>query len=430
MASEPYTSSDDSIVPSTGHEPPSAGMPGAHQPERPRRKAWFVAGIVLLVLLASATAWWLMQRPVEAPAPKTKQAAKPSPATPPDTSTPVFATNVLVSGRQHIWEIAFLPDKDILFTERGGTVNLLKGGQASEVGRIADVRAQGEGGLMGLAIDPDFKKNRAIYTCYSSTANDIRIIRWRVAANMKSLQHDKDVVTGMPANTTTYPGRHSGCRLAFGPDGYLWAGTGDTAQGDIGIQKMSLGGKILRIDRDGKAAPGNMGQGFDARVYSYGHRNVQGLAFFPTAKNGVLGLSAEHGPREDDEVNELKKGNFGWAPPAAGYDEHVPMTDLNRFPDAIQAIWSSGSPTLAPSGAAILHGQAWKGWDGALAVAMLKTEHVKVLRLGDKNQVTQEEKLLDGVYGRLRAVVQGPDGSLYVGSSNGTDDKIIKITPQ
>jgi glucose/arabinose dehydrogenase len=217
--------------------------------------------------------------------------------------------------------------------------------------------------------------------------------------------------------------------LAFGPDGYLWAGTGDNARGDTSIQPKNLGGKILRVDRSGAAAPGNLGGDYDSRIYSYGHRNVQGLAFFPSAKNGVLGLSAEHGPTVDDEVNELRKGNFGWAPPAQGYDESVPMTDLTRFPDAISAIWSSGNPTQAPAGAAVIKGKQWKGWDGALAVAMLKGQHLKILRLDDKNKVIKEEKTLVDIYGRLRAVVQGPDGALYIGTSNGNDE-ILKLSPE
>ena len=106
------------------------------------------------------------------------------------------------------------------------------------------------------------------------------------------------------------------------------------------------------------------------------------------------------------------------------------MTDLASFPDAIPAIWATGNPTQAPSGAAIIRGKIWEGWNGALAVAFLKAEHMKILRLDENNQVTKEERILASDFGRLRSVVQGPDGSLYVGTSNGSNDKILKLTPK
>jgi glucose/arabinose dehydrogenase len=427
--------SEQTAPPSPGESvPPESpiGGPVEHPvppPNQSRRLKLIIFIAILILLLAGGLAWWLTQHNKE----KTEQAAKtstqPQPA-PVSTETPTYDTSVVLAGRQHVWEIAFLPTKEMIFTERGGAISMLKDGQVSELGRVPDVFVQGEGGLMGLAVDPNFKTSRNIFVCYNSTTGDIRVARWHVADDLKSLTSEKAVMTGMPGNTTTFPGRHSGCRLAFGPDQYLWVGTGDSAQGDNAIRPDSLGGKILRIDQEGTAAKGNLGGSFDARIYSYGHRNVQGLAFFPATKNGALGLSTEHGPTEDDEVNEIKPGNFGWAPEPAGYNEKIPMTDLTRFPDAHSAIWSSGTPTQAPSGATILHGQAWKGWDGALAMAMLKGQHLKILRTDTHNKVTKEEKIFEGTYGRLRAVTQGPDGSLYIGSSNGSDDKIIKVTPK
>ncbi|HSE61204.1 MAG TPA: PQQ-dependent sugar dehydrogenase, partial [Candidatus Saccharimonadales bacterium] len=235
-----------------------------------------------------------------------------------------------------------------------------------------------------------------------------------------------DIISDIPANQS---GRHSGCRLAFGPDGYLWVGTGDAAQGDTSIQPKNLGGKILRVDRDGKAAVGNLAAPFDPRIFSYGHRNVQGLAFFAKPQNGVLGVSVEHGSSVDDEVDLLKQGNFGWAPLPGGYIENIAMTDKTRFPEAIDAIWSSGSPTQAPSGAAFLHGSQWKAWDGRLAVAMLKAKHLKILTITVQNKITAEEKILDAQFGRLRTAAQGPDGNLYVSTDNGGDDQIIRVTP-
>lgn len=345
-----------------------------------------------------------------------------------DSATPQLAASVLVDDRIHVWDLAFLPDRSILFTERGGALSRLHEGRVTKIADMPDVASRGEGGLMGLALDPQYASNNFAYTCYNSTAGDVRVVRWKLAGTPLTISDRKDIITGMPAQES---GRHSGCRTVFGPDGYLWVGTGDAALGDSGQQPMNLGGKILRVDRDGRAAPGNLGGAFDARVYSYGHRNTQGLAFFPVEKRGTLGLSSEHGSSVDDEINELRRGNYGWAPPSAGYSEGgVPMTDTQRFPDAIGAIWSSGSPTQAPSGMAIVNGAAWKGWDGTAAVAMLKARHLKILRLDAANKVVREERALEGAYGRLRAVVQGPDGALYVTTDNGGGDKIVRIAPQ
>lgn len=346
--------------------------------------------------------------------------------------TPGFTHSVLVDGRDRPWDLKFLPGGELLFTERqAGRLNLYRDGQVSTVAQVNDsaFRSQAsEGGLLGLAVDPRFSDNRLLYLCYNSTAGDVRVTRFRLTETMAGLEQRRELVTGVTANPS---GRHSGCRLDFGPDGNLWIGTGDAAVGTQPQQPKSLNGKILRIDRDGRAAPGNLGGEFDARIYSYGHRNTQGLTFFRQAQHGAVGLSAEHGPGTDDEVNELRPGNFGWAPGGPPYDESVPMTDRQRFPDAIAAIWSSGTPTQAPSGIAMVYGAPWKGWDGAAAMAMQKDRHLKLLRLDEANRVVKEERVLDGTYGRLRAVTLGPDGNLYVSTDNGDgQDQIVRLTPR
>lgn len=344
--------------------------------------------------------------------------------------TPKLNTEIVLGGREHIWEIAFLPTKEMLFSERKGTISIVKGGQAKDLGVIAGVHAVGEGGLLGLAVDSKFNENHYIYTCFNA-ASDIRVARFTVTPDLDALTQQTDIVTGIPANPS---GRHSGCRVAFGPDGFLWVSTGDSAQNltpQPPQDPKSLGGKILRVARDGRAASNNLGGVFDPRVYSFGHRNVQGMAFFKQPRgNNVIGVSSEHGTDVDDELNPLVAGNFGWAPADGAYNEDAPMTDSKRFPEAIKALWSSDSPTQAPSGVAIMQGAHWKAWDGAVAMAMLKDTHLKILTLDDDLEVVTEDQLLKVAYGRLRAVTMGPDGSLYVGSSNGSDDKILRITPQ
>lgn len=393
-------------------------------PGRPKKRQWLIVGLVVAVIIIAVIAFLAFR-----PNGSNKEAAATQPSTP-SSDTPATEVQVVTKGLEHPWDIAFLPSGEALYVEREGRVGLLKDGKTTPVASIADVSAVGEGGLLGMTVDPAFAESRSIYTCYNTTANDMKVVRWKLSQDQKTLTDRKDIITGIPSNVTTFPGRHSGCRLAFGPDNNLWVGTGDVAMGDTSIRPYNLGGKVLRVDREGKAVAGNIEGDFDKRIFSYGHRNVQGLAFFPAEKNGVLGLSIEHGSSMDDEVNELKKGNFGWAPPAQGYDESVPMTDKQRFPEAIEAIWSSGNPTQAPSGGTILHGNQWKGWNGALAMAVLKDRHLKILRLDGQNKVTKEERVLVTEYGRLRTAVQGSDGNLYITTDNGTDDMIIKVTPQ
>ena len=218
---------------------------------------------------------------------------------------------------------------------------------------------------------------------------DVRVVRWRVNNAVTALGSRTDIVTGMPVNTTGQTGRHSGCRIRFGPDGNLWVGTGDAATGTVPQNPTSLGGKVLRVNTDGQGVPGNAKPPFDPRIYTYGHRNVQGIAF---DKDGRA-FSIEHGTGRDDEVNRLVAGaNYGWdpVPPGggAGYDESQPMTDFTKFPNARKAVWSSGNPTIAPSGGTFLNGSQWAGWDGALAMAVQKDQHLRVLALtSGKNAV-------------------------------------------
>lgn len=307
-----------------------------------------------------------------------------------------------------------------------GILSIYRNGTATQIADINNVLDQGEGGFMGLAIDPQFSINRYIYACYQSDVPDVRVSRWKLNEAMDAIENQSNILVGIRSGIF---GRHSGCRMAFGLDGYLWIGTGDGAYAGTPQDLQSLNGKVLRIDRDGNAAAGNLGGDADPRIYSFGHRNIQGIAFFPEIKNGTPGLISEHGTTVDDEVNELKIGNFGFSSSADNADTG-PMTDKARFPDAIDAIWSSGNPTQAPSGMTIIKGAKWKGWNGALAMAILKDRHLKILRLDAENNITQEEKVLQGTYDRLRTVQQGPDGNLYITTDIKGNDKIIKLTPQ
>ena len=340
-----------------------------------------------------------------------------------------------LTGLDHPWDIAFLPDGTLFVTERPGRLDVrVPGGALHTLEAPSDVLPGGEGGMLGLAVDPLFASNRWVYTCFSSTAGgtpDNRLVRWTVNADFTATVGRTDIVTGLPYST----GRHSGCRPRFGPDGAIWIGTGDTAVGTVPQSKTSLGGKVLRVDRNGNGVTPNPGvddpsTGFDPRIYNYGHRNMQGLAFRP-GTGAPFGV--EHGTDRDDEVNRLVAGgNYGWDPNGAGgtYDESQPMTDFTKFPAAIGAVWSSGYPTIAPSGATFLSGSQWGDWNGALAVAVLKNTELRLMFLDSAGlTVTSQYTVpqLDlGV--RLRSAVQGPDGNLYITTDDGAG-AVWKVRP-
>lgn len=344
---------------------------------------------------------------------------------------PTLQAQTVVSGLVHVWEIAFTPSKTMLWTERQGRIM-----RRSANGAVSQVRADmtglyvaGETGLMGLAVDPQFSSNRRIYTCMgyeSSSTRDVRVIPWVFNGAGDALTRQAPIVTGMPSSG----GRHGGCRLMFDGARRLYVGTGDAAIGTTPQDLGSLGGKILRVDPDtGAGTPGNpfesSGNANTRRIYSYGHRNVQGLAIRPS--NGSV-WSAEHGPDRNDEVNRGQSGNFGWNP-VPGYNEAVPMTDTTKYPDAVRARWQSGSTTVATAGIAWLDGDQWGAWEDHLVVGTLKAERLLLLKPETNGQLTHVQTLYQGSFGRIRAVRLGPDGNLYIGTSDGEGDRIIRITP-
>lgn len=337
-----------------------------------------------------------------------------------------------ITGLNRPWDLAFLPDGSLLFTERVGNIKLrVADGTVRTLASPSDVVAVGEGGLLGLAVDPGFASNRRIYTCLlsdSAGSLDVRLVRWQVNAAATGLTSRADIVTGLPAASN---GRHSGCRPRFGPDGNIWMGTGDSANPTVPQSPTSLGGKVLRVDTNGAGVPGNSVAPFDPRIYTYGHRNVQAVAFDDAGQ----AWSVEHGTDRDDELNKLvARANYGWDPrPLSGpsfYDESRPMTDANRHPGSIAAVWSSGLPTIAPSGATFIpvgaHG--WAGWQDDLAMAVLKDQHLRILTFTSDRAALSEELVRITGYGRLRSAVVGPDGNLYI-ATDANPGRILKVVP-
>src|SRR5690606_19887173 len=257
-----------------------------------------------------------------------------------------------------------------------------------------------------------------------AAAGDNRVTAWTAAEDWSALGSPRVLVDGI---LLAERGLHSGCRILAHPDGTLYIGTGDAFTGPAPQDPDSLSGKILHVTRTGAPADDTID---GSRVLTYGHRNVHGLALRPSSGQIV---SAEHGPDVDDEVNLVLPGsNYGWAPDSGGrYDQDVPMTDVDRFPDAVEASWRSGAPTLAPGGIAFLDDPAWGEWDGALAVAMLKTSQIVLVTLSeDGSTVTRSAAILRDEHGRLRSITPEPGGSLLVSTSNGDgDDEILRVRP-
>lgn len=388
-----------------------------------------VASIAALVLATGCT-----QEPASSGADTGPDDATSPTSAPAKPSTPGLKVSTAVDGLEHPWGIASLPGDELLFTERDRErVSILdaNGKRRTVLESPAGMWHGGETGLMGIELAPDFESSHDFITCHGYRAGntaDVRVVRWHLNKQMTAAAKVRDLVKGLPSVTV----RHAGCSLATSASGDLFIGTGDAAVGTNAQDLDSGGGKVLRVDaKSGKAVAGNPFADADnamkRRIWTYGHRNVQGLAF----DDGGQLWSVEHGPATDDEVNRIVKGgNYGWNP-VPGYNESVPMTDEDLPGKQRAAAWSSGSPTLATSGAAFLKGEQWGPLEGELAVSALKAESLRFMHIGaavtvdDVNNV----RAFDGKYGRLRAVAAGAD-TLFVSTSNGSDDKILKATPR
>ncbi|WP_424535963.1 PQQ-dependent sugar dehydrogenase [Sphaerisporangium viridialbum] len=310
----------------------------------------------------------------------------------------------LVEGLTVPWAIAFLPGGDALVTERDSArlLRVTPAGKTSPVGVVEGVSPSGEGGLLGVAVSPKFTRDHHIFV-YFTAATENRIVRYRYDGGLKD---PETILSGIPKG-----GIHNGGRLAFGPDGYLYASTGETGDRPLAQALGSLGGKILRMTPDGKAAPGNP---FQNVIWSYGHRNVQGMAWDPSGRM----YASEFGQNTYDEVNLIKKGkNYGW-PTVEGFggrDEYV---------DPLLT-WSTDESS--PSGMAYAGGSLW--------VAALRGTRLWQIPLSPSGQAGRPIPRYEGEYGRLRAVAAAPDGNLYVSTSNKDgrgspkkgDDRILVI---
>jgi len=329
------------------------------------------------------------------------------------TSVERVGVSTLATNLEVPWSFAFLPGGNALVTERdsGRLLSVNPSGEAREVQTIPE-GGSGEGGLLGVAVSPNYEEDRYVYAYYT-TERDNRVVRFRIG------EEPEPVLTGIPVNSY-----HDGGRIKFGPDGMLYISTGDAGDTENSQDRGSLGGKILRIEPDGSIPKDNPFAGNP--VYSYGHRNVEGLAW---DAEGQL-YASEFGQNTWDEVNRIEAGeNYGW-PEVEGKGGQD-----RGYVDPI-TVWPTSE--ASPSGAEIMVDGAIPQWEGDLFVAALRGERLWHLELNDKGHVTDREKLLDGEVGRVRDVAQAPDGSLWVSTSNydtygnpvsEQDDRILRLAP-
>lgn len=387
---------------------------------------------------------------------------------------PELSQTKVMSGLENPWDMAFLPDGTMFFTEKckglsvrlpNGDVEQLLGmnGTKGYANTQKDLVCQGQAGMNGVAVDPDFDENRAVYV-YSATEKGNKrtnhVLRLTVNKDFDNVSNRTDIVSDIPykPEATDHPfgdsGAHNGGRIRFNPeDGFLYVTTGDNHNSEIPQSPTIMGGKVLRIDRDGKAAAGNNPpDGFDSRIYTYGHRNVQGIDFRPETGQAVV---TEHGPWHSDEVNALVNGgNSGWDPKPnmsgrgdcpdnyCGYEPnqnegmsprdraaYMPLTDMAVYPDAMQPAWQNSGLSQGMAPAAFLTGEQWKGWNGQLAIGFMGIgfggtavgQRISVIALTEDGEAVTgvSEMHLPMGSARFRSLVQGPDGALYAAVDEG-----------
>jgi len=356
---------------------------------------------------------------------------EPPSGSPPPGTSPVetFTTadgvrvgvEIVARGLEIPWALAFAPDGRLFVTERPGRVRILQNGTllAEPALTISDVFTGGESGVLGLALHPSFGANRLVYLVYTASGAagpTARLVRYREVGN--ALGEAAVLLDDVPAANV-----HNGARVRFGPDGALYVTFGDVAAPSHAQDLGSLNGKILRLADDGTTPAGNP---YGSPVWSWGHRNPQGIDWHPVT--GDL-FETEHGNTGNDEINVIDRGrNYGW-----------PIIEGDQSRADMQTPITSFTPSVAPSGASFYRGTALPAFRNDLFVATLRGQALLRVRLDPANlrRVQSIERLLNGRFGRLRDVVSGPDGFLYIATNNrdgrgvpaSDDDRILRLVP-
>jgi aldose sugar dehydrogenase len=375
--------------------------------------------------------------------------------TPPGSTgdSPTLNRTVVMQGLSSPWDIAIAADGAMFFTERcrglsvrrtDGSVTRLFGTNGSAL-VAPDLQCEGQSGMHGVALDPAFATNRTLYVYMLSNLTTSprtnRVVRLVLNGGYTSASNRTDIITDIAykdvGNAVGGAGSHSGGRIRFGPDGFLYVTTGDNHNPTLPQSPTRLGGKVLRVTTNGAAAPGNAPPaGFDARIFTYGHRNVQGISFRPGTGQPFI---SEHGPNHSDEVTPLVNGgNGGWDPQNrpelscpggycgyAGNPSTMPMTDVARFPSAMRPSWNNDGASQGMGPAVFLVGAQWGTWNGRLAVGIMGGSRLKILALDAAGTATNViDAPLPSV--RYRGLTLGPDGTLYVATDDG---EIWRVTP-
>lgn len=340
-----------------------------------------------------------------------------------------FRVETFVSGLTVPWSIVFAPDGRVFVAERPGRVRVIEKGQlrAEPLATLSDVEPSGESGLMGLTLHPQFASNHLLYLAYAyrSGGQRVRVVRFKETS--QGLVERKLIIEEIPAAAN-----HAGCRLRFGPDDKLYVTTGDATDRELGQRMDSLAGKTLRLNDDGSVPADNpfVGQaGARPEIWSYGHRNAQGMDWQPGTNLMVQtehGPSGFDGPGGGDEVNVVERGkNYGW-----------PLIHHAETRAGLESPLLEYTPAVAPASGMFYRGAAFADWRGNFFFGCLRGQCLIRVVL-DGRRVVSQERLLRDDYGRLRDVAEGPDGAIYVSTSNhdgrgraaSGDDRILRLVP-
>lgn len=392
----------------------------------------FIITMAVLLIAVTATAIVVLRKGQKASAPQgdtnTIVEVTPEPETP-TPSGPVAYTIDTVEGSFNVpWSIVFTGDKRMLVSERSGEISIVQDGvKQGQLARFTETVSQpgNETGLMGLTTDPSYNENKTLYACVTYRNNGTLMNKVVKFTDANNAPNRTVILDNIPA--AQY---HVGCRLKFGPDKKLYVTLGDATQGSLAQNTNSIAGKILRINTDGSVPDGNP---FSNLVWSYGHRNPQGLAWQPgtdTLYESEHGPSVIDGPTGGDEINRIEKGaNYGW-----------PLVSHTETREGTIAPIKEYTPAIAPAGALFYSSTVLPQFNGNLFVAALKGEGIYrfIFDNTDKSKLTSAEKMTDVNVGRVRDVAQGPDGYIYFATSNGDGrgkaaagaDKIYRIRPQ
>ncbi|KJS07222.1 MAG: glucose dehydrogenase [Gammaproteobacteria bacterium BRH_c0] len=340
-----------------------------------------------------------------------------------------YRVETLVEGLHSPYSLAFLPDGDMLVTEKSGTLRLIRNGTLVEqpVAQLPDVYSSGQGALTDVVPHPRFAQNRLVYLAYSggtAKANSTRVVKARFVDDQ--LRDIEEIFRARPDKDT---GAHFGARLVFLKDETLLITVGDGAQYREKAQDLSsMLGSIIRIGDDGSVPQDNpfvAREGAHPEIWSYGHRNPQGLIHDPLTDRVY---ATEHGPRGGDELNLIEAGNnYGWPLATYGVDyTGAAITPYQQYPGTVQPL-THWTPSLAPSGLAQCRSCLWPQWEGDIFAGMLMGAQVQRVRLLEGGEV-EREGLFEEVGERIRDVRFGPDGALYLVTDN-VDGRVLKVVP-